>query len=79
MAVALIPNMPVIKLLVLVQVVNGMLLPVTLFFVWRLSSSRELMGSYRNGRVFNLVAGATVAATSTLSVLLLVVTLTGNA
>ena len=44
MAVALIPNMPVIKLLVLVQVVNGMLLPVTLFFVWRLSSSRELMG-----------------------------------
>ncbi len=79
MAVALIPNMPVIKLLVLVQVVNGMLLPVTLFFVWRLSSSRELMGSYRNGRIFNLVAGATVVATSTLSVLLLVVTLTGNA
>jgi Mn2+/Fe2+ NRAMP family transporter len=79
MAVAVIPNMPVIKLLVLVQVVNGMLLPVTLFFVWRLSSSRELMGDYRNGRIFNLVAGATVVITSTLSVLLLVVTLSGNA
>jgi len=78
-AVAVIPNMPVIKLLVLVQVVNGMLLPVTLFFVWRLSSSRELMGDYRNGRIFNVVAGATVLITSALSILLLGVTLTGNA
>ena len=37
------------------------------------------MGDYRNGRIFNLVAGGTVVITSTLSVLLLVVTLTGNA
>jgi Mn2+/Fe2+ NRAMP family transporter len=78
-AVAVIPNMPVIKLLVLVQVVNGMLLPVTLFFVWRLSSNRELMGDYRNGRLFNVLAGATVVITSALSILLLGVTLTGNA
>ena len=51
-----------------------MLLPITLFFVWRLSASREVMGRYRNGRIFNLVAGATVLATSALSLILLAVT-----
>jgi Mn2+/Fe2+ NRAMP family transporter len=55
-------------------VVNGILLPVTLFFVWRLSANRELMGEHANGRVFNVLAGLTVIATSSLSVLLLVVT-----
>ena len=47
--VAVIPGVPVIKLLVAVQVVNGVLLPVTLFFVWRLASNRELMGDHANG------------------------------
>jgi Mn2+/Fe2+ NRAMP family transporter len=77
MIVALIPGIPVIKLLVAVQVVNGFLLPITLFFVWRLASNRGLMGQYANGRVFNLLAGATVIATSTLSLLLLAVTVGG--
>ena len=72
--VAITPHVPVIKLLVGVQVVNGVLLPITLFFVWRLASNSELMGEYANGRAFNLLAGATVVATSTLSLLLLGVT-----
>src|SRR5438132_2636362 len=76
--VAIIPGVPVIKLLVGVQVVNGVLLPITLFFVWRLASNRELMGDYANGRTFNLLAGATVLATSTLSLLLLGVTSSGS-
>jgi Mn2+/Fe2+ NRAMP family transporter len=75
--VAIIPGIPVIKLLVAVQVVNGVLLPVTLFFVWRLASNRELMGGYANGRVFNVLAGVTVLATSALSVLVLAVTFAG--
>ena len=75
--VALVPGVPVIGLLVAVQVVNGVLLPITLFFVWRLASNRELMGAYANGRAFNALAGATVLATSTLSVLLLAVTFAG--
>jgi Mn2+/Fe2+ NRAMP family transporter len=76
--VAIIPGVPVIRLLVGVQVVNGALLPITLFFVWRLASNRELMGSYANGRAFNVLAGATVLATSTLSLLLLGVTFSGS-
>jgi NRAMP (natural resistance-associated macrophage protein)-like metal ion transporter len=77
MAVALIPGLPVIGLLIAVQVVNGVLLPVTLVFVWRLSSNGELMGAYANGRVFSLLAGATVVVTSGLSLLLLAVTTAG--
>jgi Mn2+/Fe2+ NRAMP family transporter len=73
--VALIPGIPVIPLLVFVQIVNGALLPITLFFIWKLASNRELMGSYANTRTFNVLAGGTVLATSTLSVLLLLVTL----
>jgi Mn2+/Fe2+ NRAMP family transporter len=72
--VAMIPGVPVFRLLVGVQAVNGVLLPITLFFVWRLSASREVMGRFSNGRVFNVVAGATVVATSALSLILLAVT-----
>jgi Mn2+/Fe2+ NRAMP family transporter len=77
--VAMIPGVPVIKLLVLVQVVNGALLPVTLFFVWRLARSEELMGEHRNGRVFDAVAALTVLATSALSLVLVGLTLAGKA
>jgi Mn2+/Fe2+ NRAMP family transporter len=73
-AVALIPGVPVIGLLVFVQVINGVLLPVTLYFIWKLSSNRELMGEYANGRVFAFVAAATVFVTSALSISLLAVT-----
>jgi len=77
--VALLPHIPVIKLLVLVQVVNGVLLPVTLFFVWRLARDPELMGEHRNGRVFDALAAATVLATSGLSLVLVGLTFAGRA
>ncbi|HEX3330294.1 MAG TPA: Nramp family divalent metal transporter [Gaiellales bacterium] len=73
--VAIIPGIPVIALLVGVQVVNGALLPVLLVFIWRLASDRELLGDYRNGRLFNVIAGLTVVATSALSITLLAVTI----
>jgi Mn2+/Fe2+ NRAMP family transporter len=76
-AVALIPGVPVIPLLVGVQVVNGALLPILLVFIWRLSANHELMGEYRNGPLFNVLAGLTVLGTSTLSILLLAVTFAG--
>ena len=78
-AVAMIPGLPVIKLLVLVQVVNGALLPVTLFFLWRLARNEELMGEYRNTRTFDAIAGITVLATSGLSLALVGLTLAGKA
>src|SRR6478752_5098526 len=72
--VAIIPGLPVISLLIGVQVVNGALVRILLIFIWRLAASRELMGEHRNGPAFNVIAGFTVAATSTLSILLLAIT-----
>ncbi len=77
--VAMIPGIPVFSLLIFVQVINGALLPVTLFFVWRLSRNAELMGEYKNGRTFDVVAGATVLVTGALSIVLVGLTLAGKA
>jgi Mn2+/Fe2+ NRAMP family transporter len=76
-AAASIPGLPVIGLLVGVQVLNGVLLPITLVFGWRLARSSTLLGEHRNGPLFDLVAGATVVVTAALSLGLLTVTLVG--
>ena len=60
--VAMIPGVPVISLLVGVQVVNGLLLPINLFFIWRLSRSRRVMGERRSRGMLDGAAGITVVA-----------------
>jgi NRAMP (natural resistance-associated macrophage protein)-like metal ion transporter len=75
--VAIIPGVPVISLLVGVQVVNGLLLPINLFFIWRLSRSAAVMGKMRSGRLLGAASGITVAVTSTLSVILVIATIGG--
>ena len=59
--------------LVGIQDLNGVLLPVTLFFLWRLSSDGELMGRWRNGRLFSALAGLTIVCVSALSLALITV------
>ena len=73
--VAMIPNVPVISLLVGVQVVNGLLLPINLFFIWRLSRSADVMGERRSSPFLDGAAGITVLVTSALSIVLVLVTL----
>jgi Mn2+/Fe2+ NRAMP family transporter len=75
--VAVIPGVPVISLLIGVQVVNGLLLPINLFFIWRLARSEELMGEHRNKGVVDGLTAATVAITSALSLILVAVTVFG--
>lgn len=53
---ALIPNLPLIQVLVGVYVMNGLLLPIELFAILRLINDHELMGEYVNQRVYNVVA-----------------------
>jgi Mn2+/Fe2+ NRAMP family transporter len=75
--VAIIPGLPVISLLVGVQVVNGLLLPINLFFIWRLSRSRQVMGERRSRGLLDVATGLTVVLLSALSIILVVVTLAG--
>lgn len=55
-AVILIPNAPLVKLAVLSQVLNGVLLPFVLVFMLLLVSKRDLMGRHTNSRKYNIVA-----------------------
>jgi len=58
-AVVLIPGLPLVKIAVLSQVVNGIVLPFVLIFMLLLINKKELMGEYVNSRTFNWVAWAT--------------------
>ena len=51
-AVVLIPGIKLVSLMVLAQTANGILLPVILIYTVRLSSSKELMGDYANGPIY---------------------------
>jgi NRAMP (natural resistance-associated macrophage protein)-like metal ion transporter len=75
--VAIVPGVPVISLLVGVQVVNGVLLPINLFFIWRLARSRHVMGERRSRGALDGAAAITVAVTSSLSIALVLITLLG--
>jgi Mn2+/Fe2+ NRAMP family transporter len=60
-AVLLIPGLPLVKIAVLSQVVNGVVLPFVLIFMLLLINKKELMGEYVNTRLFNAVAWLTTA------------------
>ena len=58
-AVLLIPGLPLVRIAVLSQVVNGVVLPFVLIFMLLLINKKELMGEYVNTRLFNAVAWLT--------------------
>lgn len=69
--VALIPNIPQIKLLLFTQTINGILLPFLLVAIVSLSSSREVMGDYANKSWFKIAAWAITIIISALSLTLI--------
>jgi Mn2+/Fe2+ NRAMP family transporter len=69
--VALIPGIPQIRLLLLTQCVNGLLLPVLLIAIVILANNREIMGEHKNKFLFNVVAVTVTTVVSILSVLLI--------
>jgi NRAMP (natural resistance-associated macrophage protein)-like metal ion transporter len=74
-AIAVIPDLPLIRVLLVTQVINGLLLPVILIAVLRLVNNRELMGAYVNGRIYNLAAWLTAIVVTLLSLTFIVVSL----
>ncbi|MGI8474791.1 MAG: Nramp family divalent metal transporter [Thermomicrobiales bacterium] len=78
-AVAMVPGLNVIRLLVATQVVNGLVLPVVLVAIVLLINNPDIMGRHRNSRVYNVVSWVTVVFVVTLSTVYLAVTLLGLA
>jgi len=73
--IALIPNLPIISILINLQILNAILLPVLLIFILRLVNNRRLMGSHVNGRVYNLIAWVTTLAVSVMAILYILISL----
>jgi len=69
-AVVLIPGLPLIKIAVFSQVVNGAVLPFVLIFMLLLINKKELMGEYVNKPTFNIIAWATTVIMVVLTALL---------
>ena len=69
--VLLIPSFPLLKIAVLSQVLNGILLPFVLIFMLLLVNKDYLMGKYVNSRLYNVIAIATAIIMIALSGVLL--------
>jgi len=69
-ATVLIPDFPMLKVAILSQVLNGVLLPVVMIFMLRLINKHELMGKYTNALWFNVVAWVTAGIVIGLSLVM---------
>jgi len=77
-AVILIPGIPLVKITVFSQVVNGAVLPFVLIFMLLLINKKELMGEYVNKPTFNIIAWATTVIMIGLTALLVYGTMRGG-
>src|SRR5690349_12545554 len=78
-AIAVIPNLPLFRVLLVTQVINGILLPFVLFAILKLVNNRDLMGTRVNGPLYNVAAWLTAIIVTALSILYLLSTLFPNA
>lgn len=63
-----------VPIMVLSQVINGVLLPVVVFFMLRITSDKTIMGRYANGKWFNFFAWTGAGLTAFMSILMVVLT-----
>ena len=72
--VIMIPGAPLVFLMVLSAVINGLLLPFVLVYALLLVNNKKLMGEYTNSKTFNLISWATVITIIVLTSFLVVTT-----
>jgi Mn2+/Fe2+ NRAMP family transporter len=66
--IIMIPNVPLLSILYLSQVANGLLLPFVLILMLLIINDKKVMGSYVNSKLFNLISIATAVIVMGLSV-----------
>jgi Mn2+/Fe2+ NRAMP family transporter len=74
----LIPGLPLLKLILLSQVANGVLIPFVLVFMLKLVNRQRLMGDMRNGIWANVIAWSTSVAMIVLTAVMLWNSFTGK-
>jgi Mn2+/Fe2+ NRAMP family transporter len=73
----LIPNMPLLKVILISQVANGVLIPFVLIFMLMLVNRESLMGEMRNHAWQNVVACSTAAVMMVLTAMMLWTSIAG--
>lgn len=68
----LFPKIDLIKIMLISQEVNGILIPVILVYMLKLINNKEIMGEHVNSRGYNIIAWTTVVFVIILTVMLLV-------
>ncbi len=73
--VILIPGAPLVFLMVLSSIMNGLLLPFVLIYALSLVNNRKIMGDYVNPKLYNIISWATICSIIVLVIMFLVATL----
>lgn len=68
----LLPGVDLFQIMMGSQVINGVLLPVVLVFQVLIAADKHVMGSNRNGRVWNVLTWATIAIITVLTIVMFV-------
>ncbi len=68
----LLPGLPLLKIILVSQILNGVLLPVVLVFMVRLVNDRAIMGTFVNGPAYNAVVWFTATVLVALTILMIV-------
>ena len=68
----LMPGVDLFQIMMTSQVINGVLLPVVLVFQVVIAADRHIMGTNRNGRVWNVLTWATIGVITVLTVVMFV-------
>ena len=71
-AIVLMPNANLFGIMMAAQVINGVLLPVLLFFMVGIASDRHVMGVYRNSRLWNAMMWFTIVSVTVLTIIMFV-------
>ena len=68
--IVLIPGANLFGIMMAAQVINGVLLPVLLYFMVGIASDRHVMGAYRNSRLWNALMWFTIVSVTVLTVIM---------
>ncbi len=73
--ISMVPNLPVVPVLLNLYLLNGILLPIILFSILALVNNKRLMGKYTNGPIFNILAYSLAIIVSVLGIAYVVIQL----
>ena len=74
----LIPNIPLVKVMIISQDINGILLPIILIFVMKIINDKKIMGEHTNKPIGNIISWLTIIGIIAATIVLVVSSFTGH-